>query len=89
MVCYVKLGLGILLECSVNLTRCKRPLIFNFNLCMLLCTLKNKLMISSRPTVAERSKASVILDHGRGRSWVQIPAVPNLIIVFLLEIGSI
>ena len=42
-----------------------------------------------RPTVAEWSKASVFLDRGRGRLWVQIPTMPNLIIVFLLEIGLI
>ena len=29
------------------------------------------------------------LDRGRGRLWVWILAMPNLIIVFLLEIGSI
>ena len=36
-------------------------------------------MVTCRPAVAERSKASVcVLDRGRGRSWVQIPAMPNL-----------
>ena len=51
--------------------------------------LVSKIYFYSQPTVAERSKVSVFLDRGRGRSGVQIPAMPNLIIFFLLEIGSI